>query len=256
MAETLATSCGRRRRAVATLAVAGCTGPQHRQRRAARRRTRSLNVYLYQEPAGIFGPLAPGQRSGQPGDVVHQRGPARRRPELQAAAAAGRELRRCRPTPRPSPSTCARASSGATARRSRRRTCCSPTTLLAEPEDHERHGRQLRGRAGRQRLRRRQGPDDLRLQRARRQHLRHQGGQARTIGLLALIGIAYIMPEHVLGKARSATAWRKDAFFRTPTVSIGPVQVRRVQDQPVRARHGEPELPRRRRRSRTSTSSR
>jgi ABC-type transport system substrate-binding protein len=42
-------------------------------------------------------------------------------------------------------------------------------------------------------------------------------------GLMALIGTAFIIPEHVLGKD-SPEALAKDKFFRTPTVSSGPYQ--------------------------------
>ncbi len=64
-----------------------------------------------------------------------------------------------------------------------------------------------------------------------------------NFGLLALIGSACIMPEHILGKDRAGEPSRRTQFFRKPTVTHRPVHVRRVQDQPVRARHREPELP-------------
>src|SRR4051794_17045048 len=43
--------------AIAALAVAGCAGPQPSSGGSGS--SSSLNVYLYQEPAGLFGPLAP-----------------------------------------------------------------------------------------------------------------------------------------------------------------------------------------------------
>ena len=43
--------------AIAALAVAGCAGPKNTSGGSSG--STSLNVYLYQEPAGLFGPLAP-----------------------------------------------------------------------------------------------------------------------------------------------------------------------------------------------------
>ena len=193
-----------RRKVVAALVIAvlaGCTGPQNPSGASSS----SLNVYLYQEPAGLFGPLAPS--SGPDNQVMSflHEGLLGVDPnyELQPRLAESYEV-----------------SDDATTftfklREGLQWSDGTPFTskdvlftynLLADPKTTSATAGNYKAVAGFS------APD------ANTFVIR---ATAPNYGLAALIGTVAIVPEHVLsGIAPEAVA--KDEYFRAPKVTIGP----------------------------------
>ncbi|MFL6127046.1 ABC transporter substrate-binding protein [Actinophytocola sp.] len=203
--------------AIAALALAGCAGP--RNTGSGSSGSTSLNVYLYQEPAGLFGPLAPS--SGPDNQVMSflYEGLLGVDPdyELQPRLAQSYEV-----------------SPDATTftfklRKGLKWSDGKPFTskdvlytykLLADPKSGSATAGLYTAVAGvadfvagrTSEIAGFSAPDDdTFVIRA----------AAPNYGLVSQIGIAYILPEHVLGTTPSADI-AKNEFFREPKVTIGP----------------------------------
>jgi ABC-type transport system substrate-binding protein len=203
--------------AIAALAVAGCAGPQPSSGGSGS--GSSLNVYLYQEPAGLFGPLAPS--SGPDNQVMSflYEGLLGVDPdyELQPRLAESYEV-----------------SSDATTftfklRKGLKWSDGKPFTskdvlytykLLADPKSGSATAGLYTAVAGvadfvagkTTDISGFEAPDDNTFV------IR---ATSPNYGLVSQIGIAYILPEHVLG-TQPATDIAKNDFFREPKVTIGP----------------------------------
>jgi ABC-type transport system substrate-binding protein len=203
--------------AVAVLAAAGCTGPKA-DNSAAPGKT-SLNVYLYQEPAGLFSPLAP--LSGPDSQVMSFINEGLMAPDpdykLQPRLAESYTV-----SPDATTFTFKLRSglkwSDGTPFTSK--DVLFTYTLLANPKTTSATAGSYTAVEGvadfvagkTQTISGFSAPDDTTFV---------MKAAKPNIGLLALIGSAFIVPEHVLGKL-APDAVAKDAYFRKPTVSVGP----------------------------------
>jgi len=206
--------------AVTTLAVAGCTGPATNSNDGAGSAVnKSLNVYLYQEPAGIFSPLAP--VSGPDGQVMSfiDEGLLGVDPSYQLQPRLAESY-----TVSPDATTFTfKLRSGlkwSDGTPFTSKDVLFTYTMMANPKTTSSTAGNYTGV---------EGVADF------------ASGKATTVsgfsapddntfvikatkpnfGLLALIGSVWIMPEHILGKdAPDAVA--KNPFFRSPTVGMGP----------------------------------
>jgi ABC-type transport system substrate-binding protein len=206
--------------ALTALAVSGCTGPQV-DGNSASPATTSLNIYLYQEPVGVFSPLA--ASSG---------------PDNQVQSFISEGLLAIDPSYKLQPKLAESytVSSDATTftfklRPGLKWSDGTPFTskdvlftynLLANPKTTsvsagtytavEGVADFVAGKAPS--ISGFSAPDDntFVIKAAK-----------PNFGLLALIGTAFIVPEHILAKDSPETV-AKDPFFRAPTVSIGPYQ--------------------------------
>jgi peptide/nickel transport system substrate-binding protein len=203
--------------AIAALALAGCTGPKADNTAASGKS--SLNVYLYQEPAGIFSPLAPS--SGPDNQVmsfIHE-GLLAVDPDYKLQPRLAESY-----TVSPDATTFTfklrqglKWSDGTlftskdvlfTYRLLANKKTTSATAgsyaAVAGVADFEAgKASDISGFSA---------PDDntFVIKAAK-----------PNFGLVALIGTAYIVPEHILGKDAPDTV-AKNPFFRKPTVTIGP----------------------------------
>ncbi|MEN3307153.1 MAG: peptide/nickel transport system substrate-binding protein [Micromonosporaceae bacterium] len=203
--------------AIATLVLAGCTGPRADATAAGGRS--SLNIYLYQEPAGVFGPLAPS--SGPDNQVmsfIHE-GLLAVDPDYRLQPRLAESY-----TVSPDATTFTfklrqglKWSDGApftskdvlftykllADKKTTSATAGSYATVAGVADFAAGRATGISGFSA--------PDDDTFVIKAVKPNF----------GLVALIGTAYIVPEHILGKdAPDAVA--KDPFFRKPTVTIGP----------------------------------
>jgi peptide/nickel transport system substrate-binding protein len=203
--------------AIAALGVAGCAGPQNTS--GGSTGSSSLNVYLYQEPAGLFGALAPS--SGPDNQVmsfIHE-GLLGVDPDykLQPRLAESYEVSPDATTftfklrqgvqwsdGKPFTSKDVLFTYNALANPKSTSATAGTYTAVEGVSDF------VAGKA--QTISGFTAPDD---------HTFVIKAAKPNFGLLALIGIVYIMPEHVLGSIPIENL-AKDQFFRKPTVTIGP----------------------------------
>lgn len=203
--------------ATALLAVAACTGPKAAD--SGTDTNASINVYLYQEPAGLFGPLAPS--SGPDNQVMSfiNEGLLGVDPDykLQPRLAESFEvspdattftfklrkgLKWSDGTPFTSKDVLFTYNALANAK-VKAATLGSYSGVQGVKEFNAGTAQTITGFSA---------PDDNTFV---------IKAAAANYGLVALIGIAYIMPEHVLGKI-APESLAADAFWRKPTVTIGP----------------------------------
>jgi ABC-type transport system substrate-binding protein len=201
---------------VATLAVAGCAGPRNTSSGSG---SSALNVYLYQEPAGQFGPLAPS--SGPDNQVMSflYEGLLGVDPEykLQPRLAESYEVSQDATT------------FTFTLRKGLKWSDGKPFTskdvlytykLLADPKSGSATAGLYTAVAGvadfvagkATDISGFSAPDDNTFV---------IKATSPNFGLVSQIGIAYILPEHVLSSTPSADIAKND-FFREPKVTIGP----------------------------------
>jgi ABC-type transport system substrate-binding protein len=200
----------------ALLTVAGCTGPKSSGDAPG---SSSINVYLYQEPAGLFGPLSP--NSGPDNQVMSfiNEGLLGVDPDykLQPRLAESYEvspdattftfkLRQGVTWSDGTPFTAKDVLFTYNALANPKTTSATAGSYLAV------HGVKEFVAGTAQSITGFSAPDD---------HTFVIKAAAPNYGLAALIGIVSIMPEHVLGKI-APESLAKDPFFRKPTVTIGP----------------------------------
>jgi peptide/nickel transport system substrate-binding protein len=206
--------------AVVSLAVAGCTGPQSATSPAPA--ATSLNIYLYQAPTGVFGPLAPG--SGADNQVMSftSEGLLAVDPDYQLVPKLAESY-----TVSPDAKTFTfKLRTGVVW--SDGTPFTSKDVLftydqLANPKTTSATAGSYAGVAGvadfvagrATTISGFSAPDDNTFVITAAQP---------NYGLAALIGIAYVMPEHILNRDTPETI-AKDGYFRKPTVTIGPYTV-------------------------------
>jgi ABC-type transport system substrate-binding protein len=203
--------------AAATLLLTGCTGPKTADTTTAARS--SINVYLYQEPAGVFGPLSPG--SGPDNQVMsfldegllaidpHYKLQPKLAESYQVSADATtftfklrKGLKWSDGTPFTSKDVLFTYQQLANPKTTS--ATAGTYTAVAGVSDF------VSGKAST--ISGFSAPDDNTFV---------VKAAAPNIGLVALIGTAYIIPEHILGKD-APEAIAKDPYFRAPTVTVGP----------------------------------
>jgi peptide/nickel transport system substrate-binding protein len=203
--------------AAATLAVAGCSGPKLDT--AAAGAASSINVYLYQEPAGVFSPLAPG--SGPDGQVMSfiDEGLLAVDPDYKLV-------------PKLAESYTVSSDAKTFTFKLRKGVVWSDGTpftskdvlftyqQMANPKTTNPTAANFAGVAGvadfiagkASTISGFSAPDD---------HTFVITAAQPNYGLVALIGTTNIIPEHILSKDTPETI-AKDPFFRAPTTTIGP----------------------------------
>jgi ABC-type transport system substrate-binding protein len=203
--------------AIAALAVAGCSGPQNTGTGASG--SSSLNIYLYQEPAGLFGPLAPSSGpDNQVMSLLHE-GLLGVDPnyELQPRLAESYEV-----------------SPDATTftfklREGLKWSDGKPFTskdvlftykLLADPKTTSATAGTYTAVAGVEDFVAGKA-DDISGFSAPDDNTFVIKAASPNFGLAALVGTAAIVPEHVLGDVAPESV-AKDEYFRAPKVTIGP----------------------------------
>jgi peptide/nickel transport system substrate-binding protein len=203
--------------ATALLAVAACTGPKTDNTGAGA--NASINVYLYQEPAGLFGPLA--ASSGPDNQVMSFINEGllgvdpdyKLQPRLAESFEVSSDARtftfKLRKgvkwsdgTPFTSKDVLFTYNALANTK-AKAATAGSYAAVEGVKEFNAGTAQTITGFSA---------PDDSTFV---------IKSAAPNYGLVALIGIAHIMPEHVLGKIAPENL-AADAFFRKPTVTIGP----------------------------------
>ncbi len=202
---------------LSSLVVAGCTGPK--TDKGGSSGSSSLNVYLYQEPVGVFGPLAPA--SGPDGQVESfiSEGLLGVDPSYKLQPRLAESY-----TVSPDATTFTfklrQGLKWSDGKPFTSKDVLFTYNLLANPKTTSATAGSYAAVAGvsdfvagkAQTISGFSAPDDntFVIKAAK-----------PNFGLAALIGTAFIVPEHILGKDTPETV-AKDEFFRKPTVSIGP----------------------------------
>jgi ABC-type transport system substrate-binding protein len=204
--------------AVAMIALAGCTGPQTGTTGAGAGKS-SINIYLYQEPAGVFSPLAPSSGpDNQVMSLIHE-GLLGVDPDYKLQPRLAESY-----TVSPDATTFTFK-----LRQGLKWSDGTPFTAkdvlftykqLANPKTTSATAGSYTAVEGVADFVAGKTPDISGFSAPDDNTFVIKAAKP-NIGLVALIGIVYIMPEHIVGKD-APDAIAKDPFFRNPTVTVGP----------------------------------